>query len=458
MSTRTQTPAQHTAQVQAEQMRQLMEKATGRLTSLDVEMGPRMTSMPDVVDVRRRRLSDIDHSQDAGFLTLVQGADGLLDWQVDAGPSRHPMRRAARRGLFDAQPIDQVAFKPVQGSEVAAFLAKLDKGFNDRYGLFDLAGARVDTVAASGRVLLIVHGTFSKCDAIVDQLARMKDPAGQDLLAAAKAHYDQVLLFEHPTLAVSPVLNALDLARAFAGSNAQVDVVCHSRGGLVVRWWLEVLSRPLLDRSRVVFVGSPLMGTGLASPYRLRAALKLLTNLAGALQQGAGAAALAVPLFAVVQGLMTLVASASSVAASTPLTDAAVAMVPGLASMSRYGPDGDEQIAGNYELEKLAFGWTGVPAGYFMVTSNFESDDIGWRFWQAFRGVKERVADAVTDRLFAGDNDLVVDTASMTRIGLQAQLQDPQRVHSFGTNGVVHHLNYFSQPQTAAFVRGAFGF
>ena len=52
-------------------------------------------------------------------------------------------------------------------------------------------------------------------------------------------------------------------------------MVCHSRGGLVTRWWLEVFQRDLMPRARVVFVASPLMGTGLASPYRLRTALKL---------------------------------------------------------------------------------------------------------------------------------------------------------------------------------------
>lgn len=46
----------------------------------------------------------------------------------------------------------------------------------------------------------------------------------------------------------------------------------------------------------------------------------------------------------------------------------------------------------------------------------------------------------------------------MTRIGLQATLQDPQRQLSFGTNDEVHHLNYFSQPQTAAFIRRVFKF
>jgi hypothetical protein len=266
-----------------------------------------------------------------------------------------------------------------------------------------------------------------------------------------------VLLFEHPTLAVGPWLNALDLARAFGDTRAEIDVVCHSRGSLVVRWWLEVLSRHLLQRARVVYCGGPLMGTGLASPYRLRSALKLLTNFAAALDKASGLAALAVPLFAVVQGLMALVASATSVVARTPVADAVVAMVPGLAAMSRFGPDGKEFISGNYELEKLGFGLAQAPANYFAVTSNFESPAVGWRFWEAFRDVKTRIADAATDVLFSGENDLVVDTASMTRIGVDAVIQDATRRLDFGTNAQVHHLNYFSQPQTAAFIRGAFG-
>jgi hypothetical protein len=440
-----------------EAMRQLMADATKRLADGGVEVGAAVSSMPDVVDVRRRRLSGLERIADAGYLTLVRGDDGLLDWQVDAGPSPWPTRRAARRGLFDAQPIDQVAFKPVQGSQVASFLATLDRGFNARYGLFDLNGRRVDTVARDGRVLLLVHGAFSRCDSIVQQLRSLPDGSGEQWLAAARAAYSQVLLFEHPTLAVGPMLNALDLARAFAGSAAQVDVVCHSRGGLVVRWWLEVLSRQLLSHARVVFVGSPLMGTGLASPHRLRAALKMLTNFVAVIQQASSLASLAVPMFAVIEGLMALVASSTSLLSKAPVADAAVAMVPGLAAMSRFGPDGSEFISGNFELEKLAFGWTQAPSRYFSVSSNFETQDPAWRFWQSFRQLKERAADAATDILFAGENDLVVDTDSMSRIGVGARIADASHRLEFGTNSVVHHLNYFGQPKTVAFIRNALG-
>lgn len=440
----------------------LFESATQALEQAGQAIGTKAGSTRSVADARRRRMSLGPGGDGAAYLTLVRGADGLLDWRCDGGPALRPQRpgerRASRRGpagLFDEVPVNQTLFRPVEGSKVSAYLASLDQGFNPRHGLFDLDGQAATQIVPNGKVLLIVHGTFSKCAAIVDQLAAVADGSGQALLAQAQAHYQQVLLYEHPTLQVAPWLNALDLARAFAGSQAQVDVVCHSRGGLVTRWWLEVFQRELLQQARVVFVASPLMGTGLASPYRLRTALKLMTNYATALNNVASLAALALPVFTVMQGLATLVGSAAGLLSRSPLADAAVALVPGLAAMSRYGPDAGTFIQGNVELEKLSFGWRAPPPGYFVVTSNFETEAVGWQFWKAFRDPMLRLADAGTDALFSGDNDLVVDTASMGSVGIEAAIGDAAHRHDFGTNALVHHMNYFSQPQTVAFIRQA---
>lgn len=443
----------------------LFEAATRSLERDGLAVGGLAGPAPRVADARRRRMGTGPGSDGAAYLTLVRGGDGLLDFRFDAGPALRPQRRAWRRGtpgIFDAVPINHTLFRPVEGSKVSSFLGQLDGGFNPRYGLYDLKGQRVDQVAASGKVLLLIHGTFSQGEAVLGQLRDAKDEAGQfvgrQLLQAATTAYQQVLVFEHPTLQVGPWINALDLARAFAGTQAQVDVVCHSRGGLVTRWWLEVFQRALLERSRVVFVASPLMGTGLASPYRLRTALKLLANYSAAVGQVAGLASLALPMFKVVEGLAALLASGTGLLARAPVADAAVALVPGLAAMSRYGPDGVDFIQGNVELEKLSFGWTAPPPGYFTVTSNFESQAIGWRFWQAFRGPVQRLADSASDALFSGGNDFVVDTESMTRIAVGADIVDPAHRLDFGTNDRVHHVNYFLQPQTLDFIRRSLGF
>ena len=79
---------------------------------------------------------------------------------------------------------------------------------------------------------------------------------------------------------MAPWLNALDLNQALAPLRSRIDVVCHSRGGLVLGWALKLAPLPV---DQVVFVGSPLMGTSLASPYRLREALDFLANVADAI-------------------------------------------------------------------------------------------------------------------------------------------------------------------------------
>ena len=411
---------------------------------------------PTIAEVRRRRLRRRDDGSVA-YLSLLQDDDGLLRWEIDGGPAVRPAseRRARRRGLTTLGLVEQFKFEVVQGSQVASFLNGLDESFNPVRGLRTRNAAGADTgeaqPAKKGRILLIVHGTFSKGDALFEGLASTAE--GKGLLKAAAAHYDQVLSFEHPTLSVSPILNALDLARAFAATGAEIDVVCHSRGGLVVRWWLEALNGAGTAARRVVFVGSPLQGTSLASPLRLRTALNLMTNVIVSMEAAGQLVSLAVPLFGVVAGLMKLVSSVTGAAAGTPVIDAAVAMIPGLSGQCRRGVSGTQQILGSFELDRLAAGLSSVPESYFVVKSNFEPAGAGWAFWKHFMKPGERLSDLGADLVFPEANDLVVDTASMDALSDLLRISGPKAVLDFGTSGVVHHLNYFSQPETAAFIR-----
>jgi hypothetical protein len=52
----------------------------------------------------------------------------------------------------------------------------------------------------------------------------------------------------------------------------------------------------------------------------------------------------------------------------------------------------------------------------------------------------------------------VVDTPSMTSLSPSVKLVDAARRLDFQTSSTVHHLNYFHQPESAAFVRQVFGF
>ena len=66
-------------------------------------------------------------------------------------------------------------------------------------------------VPGKGRVLLFVHGTFSETSAILDQLQATDD--GRRFLSDAASKYDALLAFDHPTISVSPMLNAFDLQK-----------------------------------------------------------------------------------------------------------------------------------------------------------------------------------------------------------------------------------------------------
>jgi hypothetical protein len=243
---------------------------------------------------------------------------------------------------------------------------------------------------------------------------------------------------------VSPILNARTLALLLGQTPAEIDVLCHSRGGLVARWWLEVFDQAPPEKRRAVFVGSPLAGTGLAAPSNIRGSLSLLSNIGMAL----GAASAAVPFLTVLTGLFRVVTSVTKLAATTPAIDAAVALVPGLAAQSRVG--------NNREMISLRQAPAVLTGRYFAVQSNFESEKPGWQFWRYFRNIGDRAKDTLADLVFEDRNDLVVDTGSMVDLSDGLSIP-PEQGLDFGTTDYIHHTNYFAQAQTLDFIRERLG-
>jgi hypothetical protein len=357
-------------------------------------------------------------------------------------------RRRSARSLL-GKTVRELPLEKLERSQVGAALDKLDSKLTPPRGLrrLDASGKlRPYTGQPSGGVLLLVHGTFSNGDQLVSELEATD--SGRAFLRWALDAYDLVLTFDHPTLAVGPAINARELSLRLAGSRASIDVICHSRGGLVTRWWMEGFDRGETAIRRAVFLGSPLAGTGLAAPPNLRATLSLLANVGNALGTVAGFGAVALPFLTLVTGLFQVVSSVTSLVAKTPVVDAAIAMVPGLAAMSRVG--------NNHELVTLRQWAPSVQSRYFVVQSNFEPDDPQWKFWRWFR--KDRLLDHVADAVFDGANDLVVDTSSMTGFCAEAGFSIPSsQILDFGTSPIVHHTNYLRQPKTIAFIRAALG-
>lgn len=301
-----------------------------------------------------------------------------------------------------------------------------------------LAPIESKKVATEGKILLLVHGTFSKSESYLENFAALDQP-DRDRLYRWMKSYDQVLAFDHPTLALSPALNARRLHEELGDlANAHVDVVCHSRGGLVTRWWLEGFDRAPADRRRAVFVGCPLHGTGLAAPANARGSLSLLLNVSdvvvGAPLKMAGSV---LPLAAVVAQLYRIFSSVASIAVESPALDAAFALVPGVAAMSR--------TSNNLGLEEMRR-VVDVRERYFFVQSNFEPADPGWKFWKRFR--RAQLLNSAADVVFDGHNDMVVDTDSMTDLAPKGKRIAKAQILDYETNGEVHHTNYFSQART----------
>jgi hypothetical protein len=395
-------------------------------------------------DLRRRRRRDI--SSNTGAISLVEH-NGTLAWHL--GPIAPPGGRDQRR--FRVRPwgrtIARKEFVALGQNEIGGYLENLDLQLTPQRGLsqWDVAQKKLLANAIpvqQGKILLFIHGTFSSSEHLFEEMLRA--PNGEQFLARAAGHYTQVLAFGHPTVSVSPMINAVDLRNALAGSAAEVDIVCHSRGGLVARWWMEWFDLATARQRRAIFVASPLAGTSLASPARLRAGLNVLANFSKLL----GNVGMAVPFMKAPAAILRVIGSVVGVTSRVPLVDAAVAMIPGL--------NGQSRVANNPELARLNPSPVQVP-NYYFVISNFESASVGWNLLKYIRESKIRAAEAAVDLLvFPGENDIVVDTDSMaSAAGMKF---DPNiSLLDFGTNGEVHHTNYFQNQRTLDFICRSFG-
>ncbi len=415
---------------------------------------PQVAAPRSPLQQRRRRGFDarVDDGREA--VELVR-EDGVLRWVWKPSlQPRAPGRRAWR--AVGANPRDLVhrfEYPPLGANSITTALTGLDSTLNPSRGLRRWSAAGWQPVtpaelhALQGRVLLLVHGTFSRSEMYDSELGAT--PAGQRLFArltgaAAGGPYDAVLAFDHATLSMAPWLNALELVQALAPLRARLDVVCHSRGGLVMCWAMKLAPLPL---DQVVFVGSPLVGTSLASPHRLREALDLLANIAdavGVLSRGVAVAfPPAMPLAMGAAGLARVLGRVLSLGASLPVADAVVGLVPGLMSQSR--------VSNNLELQHLFPLPTQARLSGLGVA--FRPDEVNetWKFWRRFSNLAGQATYYGAELIFRQPNDLVVDTDSMNQLGHLARITGADWLELDPAAGT-HHCSYFRNDQALDFL------
>lgn len=267
---------------------------------------------------------------------------------------------------------------------------------------------------AGGRALLFLHGTFSTAHGAFGELP------GELMVELHRRYGGRVFAFDSHTLSEDPARNArVLLERIPPGLDLDVDVVCHSRGGLVTRQ-LALQSREggRLRIRRAVFVGAPNAGTALADPDHVAHMLDRFTSAVLLLPTGA--------VTEVLEGVMTAVKVVGR---------GIVGGLPGIAAMC---PGGDV-------LARLAA--APGPDEAYAVTADYEpeGDTLG-------RLVRSTVADGVMDRIFRGvANDLVVPTEGVHRVEGAAGFPLPEeRVERFDAGAGVAHTGYFAAPRTAA--------
>lgn len=298
--------------------------------------------------------------------------------------------------------------------------------------------------ARPARLLLFVHGTFASTVAAFGVLGLT--PEGQAFLGQALTAYDAVIGFDHPTLSVDPLANATDLLQRVQSVSGPLvfDIVCHSRGGLTARSFIEhVLPGSGWDATveHAVFVAATNGGTNLANSERWNDLIDLMTNLVAASARVLALLGGAGPVVAVVGGVVQGLGAFVKYLVSYAVGEGGV---PGLAAMQ---PDGPFVT----ELNQTQPGQPGPAAQWHVVSSNFHVRlfDGGHQPQEFPRELAVRLAEGLLDQIFKDANDLVVDVPSMSEIDISAGDFVGEEL-AFGENETVYHNNYFNQERSVA--------
>jgi pimeloyl-ACP methyl ester carboxylesterase len=277
-------------------------------------------------------------------------------------------------------------------------------------------GAPVDAETwrrlASGRSLLFVHGTFSRAHHAFHAIP-------PDMMRDLHRIYEgRVFAFDHKTLSDDPKANVTWLLEQLPdGVELNVDIVCHSRGGLVSRVLAErgdELTRTgcRIHVGRVIFVASPNAGTALAHAKHIGEFLERYTNLLNFLE--------VLPdngVTDVLDGIITVA------------KQAAVGAFAGLVGLRAMEPGG--------AFEKWLAESTPNATRYYAIASDFNPTGPGLR---------ERFMNGLMDKVFEGvPNDLVVPTASVYEGGVAPLFPISERLVLQGVEGV-GHSGYFAAP------------
>ncbi len=260
------------------------------------------------------------------------------------------------------------------------------------------------------RVLLFVHGFLCNAARSLPR-AWISDFGGR---------YDAVLAYNHPTLSADPLQNASALLSQIPDDvQLHVDLIAHSRGGLVVRSLVELIDqRPCMRVRRLLTCGSPHAGTALAEYERWDRLASIGLTAASWLLTATGAAA---PLAFVPKLLEYLLRAGAQFVLDLP---GAAALIPGSDFLNRLNVPAATAVADR------------VP--YAAVVSAFDPAHI------AQRSFREALQALAAQAFMGTPNDLVVPTDSMSKIDSPMPFAPGVKV----CTATISHFAYFDKEHT----------
>lgn len=279
------------------------------------------------------------------------------------------------------------------------------------------------TRVRGGTALLFIHGTTAQAHTAFAQL-----PA-QTLAELQRRYDDRVFALDHFTISVTPHDNVRWLAEHLGdGQPLTLDVVAHSRGGLVGRALAERGDElGLTGRLRVrtlVMVGTPNAGTALADRDHVSQLLDRFTDLVQYLPDN---------------GVTDVVGLVLSI-----LKQLSIGAFGGLDGIMSMNPTGTYLTAFNTPAytPSAAAGVAGNAVTYRAIASNYRPPQGS--------SLARIARNGATDIVFASTkNDLVVPTDGVFEVAGPAgfPVADPL---VFPAEAGVDHSSYFGRPEVAA--------
>ncbi|MBR1247510.1 hypothetical protein JQ609_11250 [Bradyrhizobium sp. AUGA SZCCT0169] len=329
---------------------------------------------------------------------VTRGAGGVKRFRIPASQPRPASATdPAKRSLLGVigRKLLKILVYPITDPVIGAISESFAERWEDKYrpyGLRSFApeGRRTANVGAlipadwdrlrDGRALLFIHGTFSTSHAA---FAQIPDATFATLY---ERYHGRVFAFDHFTMSHDPKRNAeWLLSHLPQGRSLEIDIVCHSRGGLVARTLAESPSAFGLDCKnisvrRVVFVAAPNHGTALANADHMVRMVDRLTTSLNLFSSG--------PVSETLEALITVV---------KVIGHGALKGLDGLAAMR---PNGEF-------LQALNQGGQACDS-YHAVACDYQPTNEG------LRALLTGAANAVVDRVFEKvPNDLVVPEAGV---------------------------------------------